>query len=147
MSSHTKLLNLLGYKSRMSFSVPKLGKPFPFILSSSWARCFMWQNKPALSFLVFMSKLHFIFQSQNENTIENVFEERQKYQCLKYLIKTLSAFFSALPTASHFHLSNARVAEHGLWQEFLAGMGLWPLGYGARKLRNQILITGMERNS
>lgn len=39
--------------------------------------------------------------------IENVFEERQKisvFKTGKYLVKTLPAFFSALPTASHFHL-------------------------------------------
>ena len=73
MSSHIKLLNTLGYKSGISFSVPKLESLFP--LGALIFERDVLEHKAAhsLSFQLFWPKLHFIFPVSNKVETENVF--------------------------------------------------------------------------
>lgn len=83
MSSHIKLLNLLACKSGISFSVPKLENVFPsnsFIFEQD-----VLYHKLAHSlFLTVYAQITFYTPVSHKMKTENVFEERQKCQCLKH---------------------------------------------------------------
>lgn len=110
------------------------GKPLPFqtlIFEQD-----ILGHQVAHSFQLFWPKLHFIFPASHKMERDNVFEEKQKYHCLKHRNTEPNpwAFFLALPTAGPLPLACSGLSwgKHVLW---CCGDGIVAL----RRVRSQVL--------